>query len=64
MFRHLHRLRIWWRRRRLLDVYATVFKRRAGKRVGFTPLIAAYAAAERDGILTLDDGEVEWHWPE
>jgi len=29
---------------------------------GVTPLMAAYERAERDDILTPDDGEVVWHW--
>ena len=57
-------LRTRWRRRRLLDAYAGVFRRRTGKSVGFTPMIAALEAAERDGVLSLRDGDVVWHWPE
>ncbi|ELY23043.1 hypothetical protein C499_19515 [Halogeometricum borinquense DSM 11551] len=26
--------------------------------------MAAYERAERDGVLSLDDGDVVWHWPE
>jgi len=25
--------------------------------------MAAYERAEQDGVLSLDDGEVVWHWP-
>jgi len=25
--------------------------------------MAAWSRAEADGVLTLDDGEIEWHWP-
>jgi hypothetical protein len=60
----LEELRTRWRRWRLLRAYARVFEVRTGKRVGFTPLMAAYERAERDGVLELVDGEVRWHWPE
>ena len=54
-----------YRRWRLLRAYSRVFKRRTGKHVGFTPIMAAWNYAERDGVLTRhEDGEVEWHWPE
>jgi len=36
---------------------------KTGKSVGFTPLMAAYARAEEDGVLELEDGEAVWHWP-
>lgn len=58
------RLRVRWRRWRLLRAYSQVFKVRTGKRVGFTPLMAAYERGEEDGVLELQDGEVIWHWPE
>lgn len=64
MRRKLRNLRTWWRRRRLLRAYSRVFKIRTGKSVGFTPVMAAYQAAEDDGLLELDGGEVRWHWPE
>jgi len=57
------RLRVRWRRWRLLRAYSRVFSVRTGKSVGFTPLMAAYERAERDDVLSLDDGEVIWHWP-
>lgn len=59
----LRRLRVRWRRWRLLKAYADVFRARTGKDVGFTPLMAAYERAERDGVLSLEDGDVVWHWP-
>jgi len=62
--RNLRKLRTWWRRRRLLAAYARVFEVRTGKSHGFTPLMAAYQAAERDGVLELDGGVVIWHWPD
>lgn len=49
---------------RLLRAYSRVFSARTGKHVGFSPVIAAYQAAERDGVLELDDDNVRWHWPE
>lgn len=64
MFRHVQRLRVRWRRWRLLRAYSKVFSVRTGKSVGFSPLIAAYSRAEDDGLLELEDGEVVWHWPE
>ena len=64
LIRCLRKLRTWWRRRRLLRAYARVFEVRAEKSYGFTPLMAAYQAAERDGVLELDGGVVIWHWPE
>lgn len=39
------------------------FTARTGKRAGLSPVMAAYERAERDGVLSLDDGEVVWHWP-
>lgn len=57
-------IRIRWRRWRLLRAYSRVFRIRTGKGAGFTPLMAAWQAAERDGHLTVEDGEVNWHWPE
>lgn len=63
----LAKLRTRWRRGRrwrLLRAYSRVFTARTGKSVGFTPLMAAYDRAERDGVLSLDDGEVTWIWPE
>lgn len=63
MMDRLHRLRVRWRRWRLLRAYSRVFSVRTGKSVGFTPLMAAYDRAERDDVLSLDDGEVVWHWP-
>lgn len=53
----LRELRTRWRRWRLLRAYSRVFSVRTGKSVGFTPLMAAYERAERDGVLSLDDGE-------
>lgn len=64
MREQLRELRTRWRRRRLLRAYSRVFSVRTGKSVGFTPLTAAYERAERDGVLSLDDGEVVWHWPD
>ena len=64
MREQLRKLRVRWQRWRLLRAYSRVFSVRTGKSVGFTPLMAAYERAERDGVLTLDDGEVTWHWPE
>ena len=61
---HLQKLRTRWRRWRLLRAYSRVFTAKTGKRVGFTPLMAAYERAEQDGVLSLDDGDVVWHWPE
>jgi hypothetical protein len=63
MRERLDQLRTRWRRWRLLRAYSRVFSVRTGKSVGFTPLMAAYDRAERDGVLSLDDGEVVWHWP-
>lgn len=60
----LTQLRTRWRRWRLLRAYSRVFSAKTGKRVGFTPLMAAYERAERDGVLSLRGGEVVWHWPE
>ncbi|RJX43140.1 hypothetical protein DM826_07490 [Halonotius aquaticus] len=58
------RWRIRRRRKKLLRAYSRVFKRRTGKQVGFTPIMAAWSYAERDGLLTQhDDGTMEWHWP-
>lgn len=58
------RLRTRWRRWRLLRAYSRVFTAKTGKRVGVTPVMAAYERAERDGVLSLqEDGDVEWHWP-
>mgnify|MGYP006284484897 FL=1 len=64
MRERLDQLRTRWRRWRLLRAYSRVFSVRTGKSVGFTPLMAAYERAERDGVLSLDDGDVVWHWPE
>jgi len=64
MREHLQQLWTRWRRWRLLRAYSRVFTAKTGKRVGFTPLMAAYERAERDDVLSLDDGEVVWHWPE
>lgn len=60
----LRKLRTRWRRWRLLRAYSRVFEVRTGKSVGFSPLMAAYERAERDGVLSLEDGDVVWHWPE
>jgi hypothetical protein len=60
----LQELRTQWRRWRLLRAYSRVFTAKTGKSVGFTPLMEAYERAERDDVLSLDDGEVVWHWPE
>lgn len=58
------RLVIRWKRWRLLRAYSRVFSVRTGKSVGFAPIMAAYEAAERDGVLELgEDGEVGWSWP-
>ena len=64
MREQLRNLRTRWRRWRLLRAYSRVFSVRTGKSVGFTPLMAAYERAERDDVLTLDDGDVVWHWPD
>lgn len=64
MRERLVQLRTRWRRWRLLRAYSRVFSARTGKSVGSTPLMAAYERAERDDVLSLDDGEVIWHWPE
>lgn len=60
----LDAVRVRWRRWRLLRAYSKVFEAKTGKCVGFTPIMAAYERAEDDGVLSLDDGEVIWHWPE
>ena len=60
----LNRLRVRWRRWRLLRAYMKVFKVRRGKSVGITPIMAAYEAAADDGLLKLEDGNVVWYWPE
>jgi hypothetical protein len=59
----LDAVRVRWRRWRLLRAYSKVFEAKTGKSVGFTPLMAAYARAEEDGVLELEDGEAVWHWP-
>ena len=64
MREQLRKLRTRWRRWRLLRAYSRVFSVRTGKSVGFTPLMAAYERGELDGVLSPDDGEVVWHWPE
>jgi len=64
MRERLRKLRARWRRWRLLRAYSRVFEVRTGKTVGFTPLMAAYERAERDGVLSLEDGDVVWHWPD
>ena len=51
------------RRRRLLAAYAKEFKLRTGKQVGFSPYLYALQAAERDGVLENEDGEIVWKWP-
>ncbi|PGF13808.1 hypothetical protein CP556_25100 [Natrinema sp. CBA1119] len=58
-----HRLRVRWRRWRLFRAYSKVAKIRTGC-VSFIPIMCALEAMERDGHLELDDGDVEWHWPE
>jgi len=64
MRERLHQLRTRWRRWRLLRAYSRVFSARTGKTVGFTPLMAAYDRAEQDDVLSLNDGEIVWHWPD
>jgi hypothetical protein len=64
IYDRLQKLRIRWRRWRLLRAYSRVFTAKTGKGVGFTPLMAALSKAERDDVLELVDGEVIWHWPE
>lgn len=64
MRNYLSQLRTRWRRWRLLKAYADVFKERTGKDVGFSPLMAAYQSAARDGLLKFEDGDVVWYWPE
>jgi hypothetical protein len=59
----VRRLHVRWQRWRLLRAYSRVFERKTGKSVGFSPLMAAYERAERDGVLELEDGEPVWHWP-
>jgi hypothetical protein len=50
---------LWTRwRRRLLRSYARVFEVRIWKSVGFSPLLAAYQSAARDGLLEFEEGEV------
>lgn len=63
MRERLHQLRTRWRRWRLLRAYSRVFSVRTGKGVGFSPLLAAYESAERDGLLEFEDGDVVWNWP-
>lgn len=60
----LDAVRVRWRRWRLLRAYSKVFEAKTGKRAGFTPIMAAYERAERDGVLSLDGGDIVWHWPE
>ncbi|GAA0289673.1 hypothetical protein [Halarchaeum salinum] len=57
-------LRTRWRRWRLLRAYSRVFTARTEMRAGFTFLIAACERAERDGSLSLDNGDVVRHWTE
>jgi hypothetical protein len=64
MREQLRELQARWGRWRLLSAYSQVFTAKTGKRVGFTPMVAAYERAEPDSVLSLKDGEVVWHWPE
>lgn len=59
----IHRYRVWRRRRILLAAYRKEFRALTGKRVGFTPTMAAWERAQEEGYLTIDDG-IKWHWPE
>lgn len=59
----VQRLRVRRRRRKLLNAYARVYELRTGKAVGITPTMAAYDQAVRDGVLSIEGGELVWHWP-
>lgn len=59
-----HTRRVRWRRWRLLRAHARVFEVPTGKNIGFSPLMAAYQSAARDGIFIHEDAEIAWYWPE
>lgn len=52
------------RRRKLLAAYATVGRRRHGLGPGFTPTMYALGQLEHEGLATITEDGLEWHWPE
>ena len=60
----IRRLAVRYRRHKLLSAYARVARVRHDLGPGFTPVLYAYGQLERDGLATLRDGELVWHWPD
>jgi len=63
---YINHLRIRWRRRKLVRAYQRVASIRADTsiRYGFVTYLIALSELENDGLITVKDGDVEWHWPE
>lgn len=57
------RWRIWRRRRKLISAYAKVGRIRHGFGPGFTANIYAYGRLEEDGLATVTEDGLVWHWP-
>jgi len=56
--------RVRRRRRRLLSAYAKVGRIRYGLGPGISPIFYAYDRLQDEGLATIEDGELDWHWPE
>lgn len=60
----LSRWRVRRKRRRLKYAYAKVGRIRHGMGPGFTPLLYAYECLLAENLVTIEDGELVWLWPE
>ena len=62
---HINHLRKRWRRWKLVRAYQRVAAIRADTsvRYGFVTYLIALSELENDGLLTVEDGGIEWHWP-
>jgi hypothetical protein len=58
------RILVWAARHRLLMLYAREARFRHGLGPGVTPLMAAYRRLEEEGLASLSDHGLNWHWPD
>ncbi len=61
---YLRELRVRYRRHRLVMAYAKVGRVQYDLGPGFSPLMYAYGRLDEEGLATLTENGLEWHWPE
>jgi len=59
-----NRLRLKWRRWQLYRAYRKIVRVRDGMTGALTGIMATWYEMEKDGLITVREDGVEWHWPE